>query len=223
MNSRSKKSVAPKKADSSSLKGPKADRRRGEILAAAGAALRKHGLSGAGMRQIAGAVGLSPGNLYYYFRNKEELVYFCQDQTLDALDEVARAARAEESPAARIATLVRGHLRALLDTGAAGAIHLEDLDGMPPALHRKLVQKRDRYERSVRELIAAGMRSGELRNGDPKLAAFALLGALNWSARWFHPGGAYSIDQVADGFIDQLLGGLIPYDLGYRGTRTRGK
>lgn len=194
----------------------KSDHRRGEILAAAGAALRKHGLRGAGMRQIAGAVGVSPGNLYYYFRNKEELVYFCQDQTLDALDVAVRVAEKEPNPPSRLAALIRGHLHALLDAGAAGAIHLEDLDGMPKPLHKKLVEKRDRYERSVRALIASGVRSGHVRASDPKLAAFALLGALNWSARWFHPDGAYSVDDVADRFIDQLLDGLIP-------LRTRGK
>ncbi len=160
------------------------------------------------MRQIADAAGLSTGNLYYYFRNKEELVYFCQDRTLSELAEVVRRARAKHGSRAQLTALVEGHLRALLGDGAAGPAHLE-IDALPTELRRRLTQKRDRYERAVRALIAEGHCSGELRGGDPKLAAFALLGALNWAARWFHPGGDYSVDAVAREFCDQLLSGML--------------
>jgi AcrR family transcriptional regulator len=185
------------------------DDRRLEILASAGGAIRRLGLRGAGMREIAEAAGLSAGNLYYYFRNKEELVYFCQVSTLDALIDVAKTAAATDGgAAAQLAHLVNGHLRVLLDSRTAGAVHLE-FDDLPPALYQKLVRKRDRYEQRVRALIVDGQARGEVRAGDAKLKAFALLGALNWSARWFHPGGAYAVGDVAQSFADQLLGGLL--------------
>ncbi len=195
------------------------DGRRNEILTSASQAIRRLGLRGAGMRQIADAAGLSAGNLYYYFRNKQELVYFCQDQTLDALHAVAREAREQPSAGTQLALLIRGHLRVLLDTRTAGAVHLEFLgpgaqrgvgrDELPAELYRKLVAKRDRYERAVRALIEDGQKHREVRPGDPKLQAFALLGALNWAARWWRPSGAHTVDEVAGAFIDQLLGGLL--------------
>ncbi len=189
-------------------KDARAEQRRGEIRRSAMAAIRRLGLRGAGMREIAGAAGLSPGNLYYYFKNKEELVAHCQEATLDALYAVAADARTRKDSAQRLAALVRGHLRVLLEGEAAGQLHL-DLGDLPPALYARVVKKRDRYERAVRRLIADGQRRGELREGDPKLAAFVLLGALNWAALWFRPGGAYTADTVAEHFIPQLLKGLL--------------
>lgn len=183
--------------------------RRLEILAGAADAIRRLGLHGAGMRQIAEACGVTPGNLYYYFRDKQELIYFCQDTTLTALLAVARQARDLRPAELQLGWLIGGHLRVLLDERAAGAAHLE-LDGLPPPLYRKLVAKRDRYERAVRELIADGQKRGELRAEDPKLATFALLGALNWAARWYRPGGGYDVEAVARGFAEQLVRGLLP-------------
>jgi TetR/AcrR family transcriptional regulator len=91
---------------------------------------------------------------------------------------------------------------------AGGAsLHL-DLDGLPKPLFKKIVQKRDKYERGVRDLIAEGQRQGLVRSGEPKLQAFALLGALNWVARWYRPGEG-DPDEIVYSFKEQLLRGLL--------------
>jgi TetR/AcrR family transcriptional regulator len=185
-------------------KNGRAHARRLEILNGAITALRDRGLRGAGMREIARAAGFSTGNLYYYFRNKRELVYACQDRALDQLLEAL--AIAKEHPEG-LASLVDGHLRVVMAGGAS--LHL-DLDDLPKPLFKKIVQKRDRYERGVREMIAQGQRAGQVRPGDPKLQAFALLGAVNWVARWYRPGpGQSDKEEIIASFQQQLLRGLL--------------
>jgi len=51
------------------------------------------------------------------------------------------------------------------------------------------VTKRDKYEEGVRNLILAGVRSGEFAPCDPALAVRPFLGSLNWSIQWFSPEG----------------------------------
>ena len=190
------------------------DQRRNEILASAADAFRRLGVRGAGMRTIADAAGLSTGNLYYYFRNKPQLVYYCQDRALDELLDVAQQAKAARGAAAQLAALIRGHLRVLLGAPASGVVHLEFGD-LPADLLKKLVHKRDRYEAAVRALIADGQKRGDLTRGDAKLTSFALLGALNWAARWFRPGGGLDAEAVADGFARVLLEGLVDRGVRY--------
>ena len=168
-------------------------------------AMRDHGLHRAGMRDIARAAGFSTGNLYYYFRNKQELVYACQDRALDRLLEVLESARDRPDAGERLGALVEGHLHVVMSGGAS--LHL-DLDDLPKPLFKKLVQKRDKYERGVRDLIAEGQRQGMVRTGEPKLQAFALLGALNWVARWYRPGQGDPAEIVYS-FREQLLRGLL--------------
>src|SRR5262249_38094901 len=67
--------------------------RRLEILRAAGNQFRLRGFAETGMRDIAAAADLSPANLYNYFRGKHEILYFCQDVSLDRMIAALERAR----------------------------------------------------------------------------------------------------------------------------------
>jgi AcrR family transcriptional regulator len=161
------------------------------------------------MREIAGAANLSPGNLYNYFRGKHEILYFCQDNSLDRMiTALEKARRLRANAAEKLRFVILSHVRCVLDEVEGGAAHL--MNTMLPAhLQRRLISKRDRYEEGVRQLIAAGSRSGEFVACDAALAARAVLGALNWTVRWFHPGGAMTASEIADGFAEYLIRGLL--------------
>jgi len=183
--------------------------RRLEILRAAGNQFRITGFAETGMRDIAAAAALSPANLYNYFQGKHEILFFCQDVTLDRLlAALEKSRRLRSSAAEKLHLVIVSHLRCVLDEVEGSAAHL--LTGaLPPRLQQRLVVKRDRYEQGVRNLIAAGTRTGEFVPCDPALAARAVLGALNWSVRWFHPDGALTAAEIAEGFADYLIRGLL--------------
>jgi len=183
--------------------------RRLEILRAAGNQFRVAGFAETGMRDIAAAADLSPSNLYNYFQGKHELLFFCQDLTLDRLlAALEKARRSRASAGERLRLVIVSHVRCVLDEVEGSAAHL--LTGsLPPRLQRPLVAKRDRYEEGVRHLIAAGARTGEFTPCDPALATRAMLGALNWTVRWFNPSGTLTATEIAEGFADYLIRGLL--------------
>ena len=161
------------------------------------------------MRDIAEAASLSPANLYNYFQGKHEILFFCQDNSLDRMiAALERARRSKASAAAKLRLIIVSHLRCLLDEVEGSAAHLLT-SALPQRQQRYLIAKRDRYELGVRNLIAAGMRSGEFTSGDAALAARAMLGALNWSVQWFRPDGTLSVTEIADALADYLIRGLL--------------
>jgi AcrR family transcriptional regulator len=160
------------------------------------------------MREIADVAGLSSGNLYHYFKGKQELLYFCQDHSLEKMLAALRQTRiSHETSADKLRIVIDAHVRCILDEIEGSVAHLE-VDGLPATLRRRLLTKRDRYERGIRSLVAAGVESGEFVACDPKLATLVILGALNWTARWFRPEGDQSAREIAEAFADYLIRGL---------------
>ncbi len=183
--------------------------RRLEILRAAGKQFRTRGFAETGVREIAAAADLSPANLYNYFHGKHEIVFFCQDNSLDRMiAALEKARRLRTSAAEKLRLVIVSHLRCVLDEVEGAGAHLFASE-LPPNLQRRLVAKRDRYEGGVRQLIAAGSRSGEFVSCDPALAARAMLGALNWSVRWFNPEGPLTAAEIAEDLADYLIRGLL--------------
>ncbi len=182
--------------------------RRTAILEAAAGVFRARGLAATGMRDIADAAELSPGNLYYYFKSKAELLYFCQLQALERMLAAAVAFESGPLPAAtRLKRVITAHLEITLNEVDGAAAHTE-IHELPPLLRRRIVQRRDRYERALRRIVQGGVRRGEFRACDPVLVTRAMLGALNWTTRWFRPDGSRSYTDVAECFADYLVKGL---------------
>jgi TetR/AcrR family transcriptional regulator len=182
--------------------------RRLEILRAAGRQFRSRGFGETGMRDIAEAAELSPANLYNYFQGKHEILFFCQDSSLDRMmAALEKARRAKGSAGARLRLVIISHLRCLLDEVEGSAAHLLT-NALPTRQQRYLLAKRDRYELGVRSLITSGMRTGEFIPSDAALVVRAMLGALNWSVQWFRPEGQLTTEEIAAGLADYLIRGL---------------
>lgn len=188
---------------------PRREARRAEILRRAAAVFRERGFHGAGMRDIARGLGMAPGNLYYYFASKDDLLYECQRLALDTLQKgVVRASAAPGGAADRLRAAIRDHVLCLLVETGGSAAHLE-FRALPGPRRAEIARRRDAYERALRRLVADGVREGEFRPVDEKLATLAILGALNATVTWWRPEGPMAPEAIAEAFATTLVGGLL--------------
>ena len=183
--------------------------RRIEILKSAAAAFRRRGYHGASVDEIASALDMTKGNLYYYFQNKEEILFACHDYSLEKLLAVMDEVRAEPTrPDDKLRKLILAFVHMMLDELQGTALTL-DLHALGPALMKRVIAKRDRFDHGLRAIIQQGMDEGLFRPGDPKMIGFAMMGAINWITRWFDPAGPLSSEEIGQRFADYLVGGLL--------------
>ncbi len=181
---------------------------RVEILKSAACAFRRLGYHGATVEQIAASLHMKKGNLYYYFRNKEEILFACHQYSLDQLLRIlGDVERDDETADAKLRRLIVAFVHTILDELHGTALFL-DLEALSPAHRRAVVVRRDQFDQGMRSVMRAGIQNGTFQNADAKLLSFAILGAVNWIPRWFSPNGPSTSQEVADQFADYLIAGL---------------
>jgi AcrR family transcriptional regulator len=182
--------------------------RRIDILKSAAAAFRRRGYHGASVDEIASALEMTKGNLYYYFRNKEEILYACHEYSLDVLLVLLDDVRADAStPDQKLRRLILAFVHLLLDELQATALTI-DLQALSPPLLGKIIARRDAFDRGLREIIQQGMDAGTFAAGNPKMVGFAVMGAVNWITKWYDPAGPMTSEAIGQAFADYLVGGL---------------
>jgi AcrR family transcriptional regulator len=187
----------------------KALEKKREILDAASRVFRRKGLHASGMREIAAELGMAVGNLYYYFRDKEALLAFVQESTLAGLlDLAARVRESDLTADARLSLLIEGHVVCLNEQTPGSLAHLE-VEALGEPWRREIQARRDEYERIFREVIDEGIAAGVFRPTDSKVSALAILGAVNWTVKWFRPEGGKSAREIGRECAELLVRGLL--------------
>ncbi len=188
---------------------PRRERMREAILRTAASAFRRSGFHGASTREIASALGMTKGNLYHYFRDKEQILFACHDRSLDlmlrSLEEVERSSLAPEE---QLRQLIRRHVEVMID-GLGGSAMALEFGSLSPPLLRRVIAKRDAYEAGFRRILSRGAARGSFRRVDPKVIALAILGSINWVARWYRLEGPMRPAEVGEAFADYFVRGLL--------------
>jgi AcrR family transcriptional regulator len=202
-------------------KGPKYYAKRDHILDVAVAAFRRKGYAGTSIQDLSRTLKLTKGSLYYYFHDKEDILYGCHERALDHLLSTSREVRRDfRRPEAALRELIKRHVGIMVQEfrGTALALDVGALSG--PRLER-VVRRRDQYEGLLREIIEEGVRSGAFRPVDPKITGFAVLGAINWVAKWYREGGEQHAEEVGRAFGELFVRGLLRSEGRARPSRAR--
>jgi TetR/AcrR family transcriptional regulator len=182
-------------------------RRRAEILHAALRAFRDRGYHATTLDDIARHVGVRKTALYHYFPDKQTILHECHREASAELARILREARSLETAREQLVHVIREHVRVMTETLEGSPLAFE-VTAFSPERQQELIAARDAYERGVRRIIERGIRDREFRTMDAKVAVFAILGAINWIARWYRPEGALHAVELGKQYAEILVRGM---------------
>jgi AcrR family transcriptional regulator len=181
--------------------------RRQEILDAAATIFAEKGYEATSIQDVAEAVDILKGSLYYYIDSKEDLLFgVIQDVHEPALANLA-VQRSSEGPALdRLRKFVTEHVMYNARNLTKMAVFFHDFRSLTGERRETIVRERDLYDLYLRELIAQGQKEGTICPGiDKKLAAFAIFGLMNWMYHWYRSEGQRSPEQIAEAFAEMAV------------------
>jgi AcrR family transcriptional regulator len=160
------------------------------------------------MNDVAERLNITKPALYYYFRNKEEILIECYRLGTGLIEETLNDIAAHcGTGIEKVEAFIYSYANVMTVNYGRCVMRLDDADLSSDALAQVRNYKR-KIDRRLRSFVQEGIDDGSITPCDAKIAAFSIAGALNWICHWYEPEGALSAEEVATQFARTLTHGL---------------
>ncbi len=183
-----------------------------EICRIAARLFYEKGYDGASMQDIAKAVRLTKAGLYHHVGSKDRLLFEIMNYGMDILDgNVLQKVKSITDPREKLRQTITGHIDLIVRARDLElTVILHENHSLKGAWRKKINARKKAYIRFLEDLIGQVQeRTGHKAVVSRHLAAFALLGMINWLYQWYRPEGAVKQDQLAETYTDFFFRGLL--------------
>ncbi len=154
---------------------------RQRILETAADLFMVQGFDGVSIRQIAESCNLSKAGLYYYFKDKEDLFLEVLDENLSVFEELLAELQTQSGSSRRtISSFIKAVFTELpLNVRSIFQKAQQDLSKVNPAARTSFNKRyEEKFLAPLAEIIQTGIVSNQIRDLNPHIAVWALLGLM---------------------------------------------
>ena len=181
------------------------------VFEVAAEVFHRKGYDNTSMSDVANAAGLTKAGLYHHVSSKESLLFTVLDSGLDLTESyVMKPLNEITDPLERLKAMIDRHLRLVLEERnleVTGLLH--ECRTLSTSDRTRINRRKKEYVRMTTKLVADLVKELHVKDVDPKLAAFALLGMLNWTYQWYKPSGSNSREDIVETFQHIFLQGIL--------------
>lgn len=179
------------------------------MLRAAARCFNEKGYSGSSLKDVAAILGLTDAALYYYVRNKEELVYLCYVRAAAVGREaMGRAVSEGLNGMDTVRRYLRYHIEIMVGDRGPVAI-MSEIPSLKPVHRDEVLALSRQHSARFEEILKAGIEDGSIAPCDVRMTGNAIMGSINWIPKWNH-GDSEMGNAIATEFPVILTKGLPP-------------
>jgi AcrR family transcriptional regulator len=184
------------------------DMKRRAILGTAAALFSEQGFRETSLNDIAAALNVTKPTLYYYVKNKDDILFQCLYTALEELELKIQVIDGATAKGIEKLSLFIEAFVTLFDDDLGRCVASPGLDPLGEEYRGKIQPFYRRVDHKLRQIISTGVEDGSIAECDPKIAAFTLFGAMNWIIKWFDPAKGYSAADIAAQMNTLFISGM---------------
>lgn len=182
------------------------EKRSSDILRAASKVMARDGFEGASIRKVAARSRIGLSGIYYYFKNKDELLFAIQFHTFSTLVETLKQRlKTAERPEDKLRAVIENHFRFFVDNMDDLKVCVHEIESLSGKYYNRVLKIRREYFHLVRKVIAE-FPGGSRQQAD--LTALLLFGSLNWVYMWYDRRKNADIEKLSEQFCNVILNGI---------------
>jgi AcrR family transcriptional regulator len=184
----------------------KYEKRQSSILRAASEVIARDGFEGASMRAMAARGRLGLSGIYYYYKNKDELLYAIQHHAFSNLVESLKERLGVlKTPEQKLRAIIENHFQFFVENTNEFRVCVHEINSLSGKYYKNILAVRQEYFRLVRDVISEVLRRSQY---EIDMATFFLFGSLNWVYMWYDPVKNSDIQRVTTQFLKVILNGI---------------
>lgn len=176
--------------------------KRQAVLRTAARTYSERGFHETTLADIAQALNVSKPALYYYFKNKDEILFECHRLGIEAITdgETPMPPAGSCTGRERLVEFLRRYVRMVVDDFGTCLV-MTGPNALEPKNRGKVIEGRRKIDGMLRDILQEGIDDGTLDCPDLKMTAMFVFGAMNWIPRWYHADGQMTVDELGDRLI----------------------
>lgn len=166
------------------------------VMDAAAHVFAEMGVARASLDDVARYLGATKGKIYHHFRSKGDLVTALRKQSVQlTLDHVLPVYQSNMDPAEKFHQMADAHVQAIINgldyhRVVVASMWVRDLPKPTELEKNREVEIRalqSQYEAMFKDVLTAGISTGDFLDQDVSIATHSLLMLLNSPAHWYSP------------------------------------
>jgi TetR/AcrR family transcriptional regulator, cholesterol catabolism regulator len=175
-----------------------------EVIEAAVKIFWEKGYANASVQDVADALGMLKGSLYYYIDSKETLLKKIFDDSHAELRHITEAATSAGGPAAeRTARFLYDYALWTLSHLERAGLYAREWRYASDALKTSLAEQQRFYDRTLRQLLVEGQQEGSVSASvDPRGASLFIWAAFTGLPDWYRPSTKAEARKVSAMYVE---------------------
>lgn len=186
----SKRATGPKAEIRALAPGQRYDANIDYILRAAAEVFAEKSFGLASIRDIAAHARISFPRIYYYLRNKEEILYLISKRAFEQLSARAEQQTADVAdPAEKLKLFIRAHIEYVLNNSAEMKVLVREADSLSGRNAAQIAGLMREYSNQCRKIVeqVAAAHGAVMDRETSRILTSLLFGAMNSVFGWYEP------------------------------------